>query len=204
MRKKEQFFIFFMSFVLVVSIVLISCRCPGENESPKSKIPTTVLRKADQFIKARTGDAFFEKYITIDYLQTIKIEPGYLMVYRFYMPEKPFVDELIRFTADTSGDVLTQFEVVGIPECNSNPGDCDFIVDEVIAYQIANQNNLAKGINNWKGDFVWSTKHNKYVWEIISTTKESKDGENYRAEGEKIIIDASNASVLAKDDWKIN
>jgi hypothetical protein len=46
-------------------------------------------------------------------------------------------------------------------------------------------------------------KYKKYVWEIISTVKENKN-ENTRAEGEKIIIDPNNASVLSKDTWKIN
>ena len=79
-----------------------------------------------------------------------------------------------------------------------------FVVDEKIAIQIANQNLLPKGVNDWKSDFVWNAKYNKYVWEIISTTKENKNEENYRAEGEKIIIDATNAAVLSKDNWKIN
>jgi len=120
------------------------------------------------------------------------------------MPEKSFIDEPIRFTTDSLGNVLKEFEVVGIPDCNSSPADCDFIVDEKTAKQIATQNNLSKGIIDWKTDFVWNTKHNKYVWEIISTSKENKNEEYYRAEGEKIIIDATNAEVLSKDNWKIN
>ncbi|MCK7525364.1 MAG: hypothetical protein MZV64_51015 [Ignavibacteriales bacterium] len=79
------------------------------------------MKKADQFIISKTGNDFFKKYITADFLQSKHIAPNYLMVYKFYMPEKPFVDELIRFTVDSSGKVLTQYEVVGIPDCNSNP-----------------------------------------------------------------------------------
>jgi hypothetical protein len=62
-----------------------------------------VLKKADQFIISKTGDDFFKKYITVDFSQSKHIEPNYLMVYKFYMPEKPFVDELIRFTVDSTG-----------------------------------------------------------------------------------------------------
>ncbi len=120
------------------------------------------------------------------------------------MPEKPFVDELIRFTVDSTGKVLTQYEVVGIPDCSANEMDCDFVVDEKIAKQIAVQNGLAKGITDWKIDFIWNNSYNKYVWEIISTTKENKTDQYNRAEGEKIIIDSNNASVLNKDTWKIN
>ena len=180
------------------------CSCKPCQQKEESQIPLGVLKKADQFIISKTGDDFFKKNITVDFSQSRHIAPNYLMVYKFYMSEKPFVDELIRFTVDSAGKVLTQYEVVGIPNCNSNQNDCDFVVDEKTAKQIATQNNLAKGITDWKIDFVWNNNHNKYVWEIISTIKETKNEENSRAEGEKIIIDSNNASVLSKDTWKIN
>lgn len=180
------------------------CSCKPCSEQEESQIPLSVLKKADQFIASKTGDDFFKKYLTIDFTQSKYISPNYFMVYKFYMPEKPFVDESIRFTTDSLGNVLKQFEVVGIPNCNSIQNDCDFVVDEKIAKQIATENNLSKGITDWKVDFVWNNNHNKYVWEIISTTKESKNEEYDRAEGEKIIIDSNNASVLSKDTWKIN
>lgn len=191
--------------LIFVSVLFFqSCTCKPCSEQEEAQIPLTVLQKADQFIISKTGNDFFKKYITIDFSQSQHINPNYLLVYKFYMPEKPFVDETIRFTTDSLGNVLEQYEVVGIPDCNLNPSDCDFVVDETIARQIADQNNLAKGISNWKTDFLWNSSYNKYVWEIISTTKESKNEDYYRAEGEKIIIDANNASVLSKDKWKIN
>ncbi|MFZ1280875.1 MAG: hypothetical protein WAR59_08560 [Ignavibacteriaceae bacterium] len=180
------------------------CSCKPCQQKEESQIPLGVLKKADQFIASKTGDDFFKKYLTIDFTQSKYISPNYFMVYKFYMPEKPFVDESIRFTTDSLGNVLKQFEVVGIPNCNSIQNDCDFVVDEKIAKQIATENNLSKGITDWKIDFVWNNNHKKYVWEIISTVKETKNEEYSRAEGEKIIIDSNNASVLSKDTWKIN
>lgn len=191
--------------LIFISILFFhSCTCKPCSEQEEAQIPLTVLQKADQFIISKTGNDFFKKYITIDFSQSQHINPNYLLVYKFYMPEKPFVDETIRFTTDSLGNVLEQYEVVGIPDCIINPDDCDFVVDETVVRQIADQNNLAKGIRNWKTDFLWNNSYNKYVWEIISTTKESKNEDYYRAEGEKIIIDANNASVLSKDNWKIN
>jgi hypothetical protein len=190
--------------VIVFSLLLNSCSCKPCQDQENSQIPLSILKKSDQFVESRTGDEFFEKYITLDLSQTKKIEPNYLMVYKFYMPEKPFVDEQIRFTVDSTGKVLTQYEVVGIPDCNNDPMSCDFVVDDKIAKQIAAQNGIARGIKDWKVDFVWNDKYKKYVWEIISTTKESKNEEYHRAEGEKIIINSNNASVLKKDTWKIN
>lgn len=180
------------------------CSCKPCSEQEESQIPLSVLKKADQFIVLKTGDEFFKKYITVDFSQSKHIAPNYLMVYRLYMPEKSFVAEIIRFNVDSTGKVLTQYEVVGIPDCNANPMNCDFVVDEKIAKQIATESSLPKGIKDWKVDFIWEAKYNKYVWQFFSTLKESKGDFGYRAEGEKIIIDANNASVLSKDDWKIN
>lgn len=206
---KNNIFRFFLLDIIIVSGILTvffltSCSCKPCQEKEESQIPINVIQKADQLIISKTGNEFFKKYITADFSQSKHISQNYLMVYKFYMPEKPFVDESIRFTTDSLGNVLNQFEVVGIPNCNSNPNDCDFIVDEKIAKQIATQNGLAKGIKDWKVDFVWNNKYGKYVWEIISTNKENKNEEYNRAEGEMIIIDANNSSMLSKDNWKIN
>jgi hypothetical protein len=191
---------------LLLSFILFynGCSCKPCSEKEEAQIPIEVLKKADQFIISKTGDDFFKKYMTADFLQSRHIASNYLMVYKFYMPEKPFIDELIRFTVDSSGNVLAQYEVVGIPDCNSNPTDCDFVVDEKIAKQIANENGLPKGIKDWKVDFVWEAKYNKYVWKIISTNKETVLQDHERAEGELIMIDPSNASVLEKETWRVN
>jgi len=201
-----KIFPFDLIIFLLLSFILFynGCSCKPCGDDEEAQIPLNVLKKADQFIISKAGDDFFKKYITADFLQSKHITPNYLMVYKFYMPEKPFVDELIRFTVDSSGNVLTQYEVVGIPDCNTNPMNCDFVVDEVIAKQIANENGLPKGINDWKVDFVWEAKYNKYVWKIISTNKETVLQDHDRAEGELIIIDPSNASVLENEAWRVN
>ena len=206
--KSKSFLIFqFIQIAIIIfffSLLINSCNCVPGRENEEAQIPLSVLNKADQFIISKTGDDFFKKYITADFSQSKHIAPNYLMVYKFYMPEKPFVDELIRFTVDSTGKVLTQYEVVGIPDCNNNPMDCDFVVDEKIAKQIATENSLPKGIKDWKVDFIWEAKYNKYVWKIISTKKETVLQDHDRAEGEFIIIDPSNASILEKESWKVN
>jgi hypothetical protein len=180
------------------------CTCKPCQEQEESQIPLEVLKKADQFIISKTGNDFFKKYITADFSQSKHIRPNYLMVYKFYMPEKSFVDELIRFTVDSTGKVLAQYEVVGIPDCNANPMDCNFIVDEKIARQIATESGLPKGIKDWKVDFTWEAKFNKYLWKIITTSTETLLQDHDRAEGELIMIDPSNASVIEKESWRVN
>ncbi|MBE0538864.1 MAG: hypothetical protein IH620_04065 [Ignavibacterium sp.] len=206
--KLRPFFIFqFIQIVVILilfSVLFNGCHSSTCSQKDEPQIPADVLKKANQFIISKTGDDFFKKYITADLLLSKHIEPNYLMIYKFYMPEKPFVDETIRFTVDSVGNVLTQFEVVGIPDCNADPVNCDFVVDEKIARQIASENGLSMGIAEWKVDFIWDTKYNKYVWSLMSTLKESKGDFGYRADGEKIIIDPNNAVVLNKDSWRIN
>ena len=180
------------------------CTCKPCSEQEESQIPLEVLKKADQFIISKTGNDFFKKYITIDFSQSKHIPPNYFMVYKFYMPEKSFVDEVIRFNVDSMGNVLKQYEVVGIPDCNANPMDCDFVVDEKIARQVATENGLPKGIKDWKVDFIWEAKYNKYIWKIITTSKETLLQDHDRAEGELIMIDPSNASVIEKESWRVN
>lgn len=206
--KSKSFLIFqFVQVVLILltfSVFINGCNCVPCSEKEEAKIPLEVLKKTDQFIISKTGDDFFKKYITADFLQSKHIAPNYLIVYKLYMPEKAFVDELIRFTVDSTGKVLTQYEVVGIPDCNTNPMDCDFVVDEKIAKQIATEYGLPKGTKDWKVDFIWEAKYNKYIWKIISTSKETVLQDHDRAEGELIIIDPSNASVIEKESWKVN
>jgi hypothetical protein len=186
------------------SLLINGCNCIPCNEKEEAQIPLTILKMADQFIISKTGNEFFKKYITVDFSQSKHIPPNYFMVYKFYMPEKSFIDEVIRFNIDSTGKVLTQYEVVGIPDCNANAMECDFIVDEKIARQVATENGLSKGIKDWKVDFVWEAKYNKYIWKIISTNKETILQDHNRAEGELIMIDPTNASVIEKESWRVN
>ena len=206
--KRNPLLIFQLIQVVIIiaafSILANGCRCVPCSQKEEVQIPENVIKKAGKFIISKTRGEFFNKYITADFSQSKHIAPNYLMVYKFYMPEKPFVNEQIRFTIDSTGNILKQYEIVGIPDCNLNPMNCDFIVDEQMAKQIASENGLSNGINEWKVDFVWDAKYNKYVWSLLSTLKESRGEFGYRGEGEKLIIDATNASVISKDSWKIN
>jgi len=195
-----------LSVFLLFSTILIysGCSCGSCSKKEESQIPLEVLKKADRFIIAKTGEDFFTKYITADFSQSKHIAPNYLIVYKLYMPEKPFVDGLIRFTTDSLGNVLTKYEVFGIPDCNSDSTICDFVVDEKIAKQIASQSGLSEGINDWKINFIWDAKYNKYVWQILSTLQENKGEFGYRGEGERMIIDPNNAFVIIKDTWRVN
>ena len=126
------------------------------------------------------------------------------MAYKFFMPDKPYVNALIKFTADSVGNVLINRDIVGIPRCKNFPEECDFNIDEQTARQIASDMELKEGIREWDAAFIWDFKLQRYVWKILSTLNESGDEENYKATGQEMVIDPNTGEVLALNDWKVN
>lgn len=201
-----KIFSFDLLFILIFSFIFLynGCSCKTVVQKETLNIPQKVLAKANSFVINKTGEDFFNKYIKTDFAESKHITPNYLMVYKFFMPEKPFVNAQIRFSVDTLGNVLKNYEIVGIPDCNSNPLNCDFIIDDLIAKQIAASAGLEKGVTDWNAAFVWDIDYNKYVWYIRNTLSENKGEIGYRGNGMQIIIDPNTSEVLAKNEWRVN
>ncbi|WP_337864667.1 hypothetical protein [Ignavibacterium sp.] len=195
--------IFVLLFALASAAFIGGCASSGFDYDD-TDIPVYVFKNANKFISTKTGESFFENYIQPDFENCIKLENGYLLSYKLYVPEKPFVKGRIRFTVDTLGNVNQNLEIFGIPECVKNPSDCKFNIDEKSARVIAEQYGLEKGVKDWKCTFIFDPIFGKYVWNINSTLTESEGEFGYRASGQEIIIDSSTGEVLAKNDWKIN
>lgn len=186
-----------------ITVLLISsCACSKCGEKQKTHVPTPVKEKADTFIKERTGNSFFNSYIKQDFRRTTKIDNGYLMVYRLVIPEKPFVNTVIEFRTDTSGNVLYPEQASGIPDCLS--GGCEFNIDNEQAVEIARNNGLDEGIKDWKTGFMWNSEYKQYVWHVLSTLYESEGSQGYRGNGKEMIIDPASGEVLAVNTWKVN
>jgi hypothetical protein len=162
------------------------------------------MEKGNQFIISKTGEEFFNKYIKPDLTKSKELSTGYFLAYNLFMPEKPFVDGTIRFTVDSLGKVITDKEIAGIPNCTQSPTDCSFLIDEEMAVKIAKDNKLDEGIKEWRKSFIWSSTYDKYVWQIMSTLKESVGEFGYRGNGKEIIIDPASGEILAIDEWRIN
>jgi hypothetical protein len=190
------------SFV-VFTLFLYSCSCKScENED--AIIPFSILSKADKFIADQTGLTFFKNYIKPDFNRSRKLENGYLLVYNFFIPEKPFVKGDIRFTVDTLGNVKKDMEIFGIPLCTDFPEDCMFVIDESKAKKIARENGLEEGIKEWKSGLIYDSLLKKYIWHILSTSNESEGEFGYRANGTEFLICPNTGKVLQKNKWKIN
>jgi hypothetical protein len=190
--------------LFIIVATLTSCKCRACDDQEQASVPIEVLAKADSFIVASTSKEFFNKYITVDFYRTKHTPPYYEMAYKFFMPEKPYVDATIKFTVDSVGNVLMNRDIVGIPRCKNFPEECDFNVDEQTARQIASDMELKEGIKEWDASFMWDFKFQRYVWRILSTLTELGSDENYKATGQEMIVDPVTGEVLALNDWRIN
>lgn len=184
--------------------VLTSCKCRTCQDQEQDSVPLEILTKADSFIIASTGKEFFKSYITPDFARTKHTPPYYEIAYKFFMPDKPYVDAIIKFTVDSVGNVIKNRDIVGIPRCLNFPEECDFNIDEQTARQIAGNMGLKDGVKEWDTGFMWDFKFNRYVWRILSTLTELGSDENYKATGQEMLIDPNSGEVLALNDWRIN
>ena len=189
---------------LIIVVTLMSCKCRACEDQEQGSVPLEVLIKADSFIVASTGQDFFNKYITADFARTRHTPPYYELAYKFFMPEKPYVDATIKFTVDSVGNVIKNRDIVGIPRCKNFPEECDFNVDEQTAIQIASEMELKEGIKEWEAGFLWDFKLQRYVWKILSTLTELGEGDHYKATGQEMVIDPNTGEVLALNDWRVN
>ena len=119
------------------------------------------------------------------------------MAYKLFMPEKSYVDAIIKFTVDSVGNVIKNRDIVGIPRCKNFPEQCNFNIDEKTARQIASEMGLKEGVKEWDAGFLWDFKLRRYVWRILSTLNELGGEENYKATGQEMVIDPNTGEVLA-------
>jgi len=201
---KQTVMIILISITLVAASIFTSCKCRSCQEQELGPVPLEVLTKADSFMVASTGKEFFQQYITPDFYRTKYTPPYYEMAYKFFMPDKPYVDATIKFTVDSLGNVMKNRDIVGIPRCLNFPEECDFNIDEQSAKQIATNMGLKDGVKEWDTGFMWDFKLQRYVWRILSTLNEFGSEENYKASGQEMIIDPNTGDVLALNDWRIN
>ena len=197
----------FTGKILIAGLALIgaaafySCSCSCTES--QSTVPDKILKNSNNFIISRVGKDFFDKYIKPDYKDTKQIDSKYYMVYSFKIPDKPYVDTKINFIVDTTGMVIDKANVTGLPDCSSNPGKCEFNIDEEQAKKIAADNNFKQGIKDWKIEFKWEPKYDRYVWSILSTFKEMHGSFGFKGNGEIMLIDPNSGEVISTNPWRV-
>ncbi|MDR3611152.1 MAG: hypothetical protein P4L27_11360 [Ignavibacteriaceae bacterium] len=188
--------------IILMSLLLHACRCPSCSREEETLVPKDLLSKANEFIKQRTGNEFFDKYISPDFVRTKFTPPYYFLTYRLIIPDKPYVNTVIQFSVDSLGNVVKDRDIIGIPNCIEE--GCNFKITEDDAIKIAIDNGLKKGIKPWKRGFIWDAKLKQYTWHILSTESELQSSEGFRGFGKEIIIDPNSGLVLAMNDWHVN
>ena len=194
--------VFIIITVILTSIFFDACSCSSCSKKEETVVPKDLLAKANDYIIKRTGNEFFEKYISPDFVRTKYTPPFYFLTYRLIIPDKPYVNTVIQFSVDSIGNVIKDRDIIGIPDCKQ--GDCGFNVTEEQAIKIATDSGLEKGIKPWKTGFLWNPKLQQYTWHILSTTSESQSSEGFRGFGKEIIIDPNSGLVLEMNDWHVN
>lgn len=188
-------------FVLPL-LFLTGCRCPSCVAQEEAIIPSALLKKANKVVIEKTGEDFFEKYMNPDFSKIKHIPPNYYVVYHFFMPEKPYVNQFINFMInDSTGKLTPGMDVAGIPDCIND--NCSFNINEEDAVKIAKDNGLEAGIKPWKKGLMWSSKLQQYVWDVISTLEGTEGSEGFRGNGKEVLIDPGTGLVLEMNDWYI-
>jgi len=127
------------------------------------------------------------------------LESRYRMSYDFAIPEISFVDGPMSFILWPSGEAMSDSTLqlsYGLPDCVSYPIECQFPIDEEDARQIAEDDSLAPGIQEWSMNFGWyAGEFQTYKWDVS----------NYLApdHGEGLLIDANTGDILARFWWDI-
>ena len=190
--------------VFAISWVITSCSCSSCGKEQEANVPLNILNHANSFIISKTGEEFFHKYITPDFSRTKHLPPYYEMAYRLFVPEKPYVSSIIRFTVDSVGFIVKDRDILGIPNCAVHPTQCNWQIDKETAILLAEKYGLEKGVKDWDVGFIWNPERQIYVWHVLSTTREFEGDFGYRANGKEMIIDPVSGDVLGINDWKLN
>ncbi len=189
-------------FFVIIVIAGCSCSDCGKNNDI-IQVPDNVITAADEYIMTKTGDDIFRKYIKLDPVGCKKVKFGYEMHYKFVMPDLEFVDEEIVFYLNDKGEILSEYGIIGIPQCRRTPEKCTFSIDRNEASEIARINGLPKGVKEWILSFEWSAEYKSYVWKVMTTISESGSKERYKGNGELIYIDPYDGAILSKSVWKV-
>lgn len=200
MKKNELFkYLFSTTVILLLNFVFNACSCKtcGMSDS-EIRIPDSIRTTAVDFVKSKTGEMFYSDFISFDTEASKRAVDGYLIYFTMRDLKKDFIDEHIYFFMNNDGIVLENYTIYGIPDCRSDETKCIFNLDKNSIKEIAELNNLTKGINEWDINFDWSEEFDMYLW-IVNSILDS-EGKN----GEEMLLDPNDGKILAQREWKID
>lgn len=201
----------------------------GDTESGVKTFPDRVLQGATAVVVAKMGQAFLDRYLSMDSTkssyypghddgQDIAYQPPHwTIMYRVRIPSKPSFEGWVHVPVDSTGrltntvawrsggavDSTRQLPdpIYGGCDCVNHPEECTFAVDESTAVAAAKRAGFAEGIRPWKVRFQWVARGQVpgYHWVIENTLRLASD--NCTGQGEALFVSGSTARVLGKEGW---
>jgi hypothetical protein len=184
-------------------VIGTACQNPKLIKEKEVILPQLIITSAEDYIKCKTGEDYFQKFIQFDSINSKKINSFYEVHFTLNDREKEFINEVIKFYVTEMGTIDESKEITGIPNCKANPSEGIFNLDENGAIEAASSYGLKEGIKDWKVNFEWTNEFNRYTWHLLSTYKEFGGENNYKANGEEIFINPFDGSLIAKREWSI-
>jgi hypothetical protein len=203
------------SFAILFFFTVVGCSYITDFafEPSELKIDPTpdIVKKSNQIVISLVGEKFFNEHYFFDPFRSRYYEadpwciqhpsdclrflqkPHYLMVYSFRTNGITTEALSAEFVVDTSGNLITERDISGVPNCVNDPKECVFI-DKASAISIAKSAGLETGIEEWKISFHWFAGNSKtFVWTVSNTLR--------KASGKVVVIDANSGTVIGIYDW---
>jgi len=153
--------------------------------------PPQVTSKIEDFVGDRLG-IYFESWNVKFHSAEEYPKNRWTLEYRFHVAEAPWVAGRIRYIYYIDSTGAPPREVIGVPDCATDPKECQFGVDQKRAIQIAKDVGLDPGVEAWKPWFMWAKRHRTYVWMVTTILRKSHSSRTYQT----LYIDANDGEVL--------
>jgi hypothetical protein len=131
--------------------------------------------------------------------ETSELIPAWLIVYRFRILKKPWVDEWVSLTVDSSGTRMTKAGLKGIPDCRRFPERCKPDITESRAREIAMDTLQAGHRAPMTLNFDYDEYRGRFVWRIETVLR----GASTSKQGEHLSLDATTGRILYRSGYAL-
>ena len=201
--------------VIVIVLCLAVTGASAGEADPHDAVPPEILASAREYAISKVGEEFFDSYIDLVGARFVSAKPEnerrrtlpdwirssrYELVYRLHIPEKPWIDVRCVINIREDGGLFEDLNAhEGLPDCVSDPLECEFPIDRDAAIEIAREAGLEAGSGAWHAFIAWDGQtHHTYVWNVMNTLYGMNNGR--RIAGRGIVIDANTGEVLGQSE----
>lgn len=143
-----------------------------------------LILKAEEFLKSKFGEAYFNKYFTLNSVINNTVMYNYRITVNNYTKNEKVI---VKFD---NGEII---ETIGVVDCVKDSNKCmPFKIDKEKAIEIARKAGLEEGTIGYGADMRYSDEIDGYVWDVRSLTKEL---ERPPEEGRGVLIDPVTGDV---------